>query len=138
MSATNKSKVCTFFFSPKGCKNGDSCSFSHVKINPKSSEIEPEPPDSNSCTFGDCCTNDFCKKNHPSNEAQLRKLNAKNLTESKKSCKVIQSLKTTVDSLHTSNLGLQNEINFLRNQILLKENKCLKSKLHEKKSPSKS
>lgn len=131
MSATNKSRVCTFFFSPKGCKNGDSCSFSHVKI-------EPEPPDSNSCTFGDSCTNDSCKKNHPSDEAQLRKLNAKNLTESKKSGKVIQSLQTRVDSLNTSNLGLQNEINFLRNQILAKENECLKSKLHEKKSASKS
>ena len=126
MSATIKSKVCTYFHTSKGCKNGNSCSFSHNKIEPKSSEIEPEPPDSNSCTFGDCCTNDFCKKNHPSNEKQLRKLNAKNLTESKKSCKVIQSLQTNNNSLAALNLALQNEINFLRNEILAKENERLK------------
>jgi len=130
MSATIKSKVCTYFHTSKGCKNGDSCSFSHNKI-------EPEPPDSNSCTFGDSCTISICKKNHPSDEAQLRKKIAKSVTERKKSAEAIQSLQTNNNSLEARNLALQNEINFLRNEILAKENECLKRELHEKKSASK-
>jgi hypothetical protein len=73
MSSTqHNKKVCRFFNTVSGCKNGSKCTFLHsdgksvVKTNGKY--------EATLCEYGDDCTIKGCNREHPSNKEELRSM----------------------------------------------------------------